>query len=101
MREAGILLHITSLPSPHGVGTLGAQARCFVDFLSGAGQSCWQILPLGPTGYGDSPYQTFSTFAGNPYLIDLDELVSMGLLTAQEVSAADGGGDTEVDFGRL
>ena len=101
MRKAGILLHITSLPSPHGVGTLGAQARCFVDFLSGAGQSCWQILPLGPTGYGDSPYQTFSTFAGNPYLIDLDELVTMGLLTAQEVSAADGGGDTEVDFGRL
>ena len=101
MRTSGILLHITSLPSPHGVGTMGAEARRFADFLSGAGQKYWQILPLGPTGYGDSPYQTFSSFAGNPYLIDLDELVSEGLLTAEEVSGADGGCNEYTDYGRL
>ena len=100
MRQSGILLHITSLPSPHGVGTLGSWAYRFVDFLSGAGQSYWQILPLGPTGYGDSPYQTFSAFAGNPYLIDLDFLAADGLLTAEEISSADTSGET-VDFGRL
>ena len=100
MRQSGILLHISSLPSPHGVGTLGSWAYRFVDFLSGAGQSYWQILPLGPTGYGDSPYQTFSAFAGNPYLIDLDFLAADGLLTAEEISSADTSGET-VDFGRL
>ena len=102
MRESGILMHITSLPGPYGVGTMGKQAYHFVDFLSKAGQSCWQILPLNPTGYGDSPYQSFSAFAGNPYLIDLDTLVEEGLLKAEEpgmVCWADM--PTRVSFGRL
>ena len=80
MRESGILMHITSLPGPYGIGTMGKQAYKFVDFLETAGQSCWQILPLSPTGFGDSPYQSFSAFAGNHYLIDLDTLVEEGLL---------------------
>ena len=80
MRQAGILMAITSLPSPWGVGTMGSAARNFLDFLVQAGQSCWQVLPIGPTGFGDSPYQSFSSFAGNPYLIDLDDLCSDGLL---------------------
>ena len=63
---------ISSLPSPYGIGTLGAEARKFADFLAAGGQSCWQLLPVGPTSYGDSPYQSFSSFAGNPYFIDLD-----------------------------
>ena len=75
-RSSGILLHITSLPSPYGVGNLGKAAFDFVDFLKKAGQSYWQILPICPPGYGDSPYQAFSTFAGNPYLIDPDQLVA-------------------------
>ncbi|HEY7744912.1 MAG TPA: 4-alpha-glucanotransferase, partial [Desulfuromonadales bacterium] len=66
LRASGILLHPTSLPGPHGIGSLGAEAYAFVDFLAGAGQSIWQILPLGPTGYGDSPYSALSAFAGNP-----------------------------------
>ena len=72
MRSSGILMHITSLPGPYGVGTMGKQAHAFVDFLEEAGQTCWQILPLTPTGFGDSPYQSCSTFAGNHYLIDLE-----------------------------
>ena len=72
MRASGILLPISSLPSPYGIGTLGKEAFAFVDFLKKAGQTYWQVLPLGPTSYGDSPYQTFSAFAGNPYFIDLD-----------------------------
>ena len=74
-RLSGILLHPTSLPSPYGIGDLGEAAYKFVDFLATAGQHLWQILPLGPTGYGDSPYQSFSTFAGNPYYIDLERLI--------------------------
>ena len=66
MRASGILMHISSLPSPWGIGTLGREARAFADFLAAAGQKYWQILPLGPTGYGDSPYQTGSACAGNP-----------------------------------
>ena len=85
MRTSGILMHITSLPGPYGVGTMGAQAFSFVDFLKSAGQSFWQILPLTPTGFGDSPYQSCSTFAGNHYLIDLDLLVQEGLLKAEEL----------------
>ena len=69
--SSGVLLHPTSLPGPYGIGELGAHARAFVDWLSRAGQKYWQVMPLGPTGYGDSPYQAFSAFAGNPYLIDL------------------------------
>ena len=73
-RSAGVLLSITSLPSPYGIGTIGKEARKFADFLKASGQTIWQILPVGPTSYGDSPYQSFSTYAGNPYLIDLDTL---------------------------
>ena len=102
MRKSGILMHISSLPGPYGVGSLGAAAYAFVDFLVAAGQSYWQILPLNPTGYGDSPYQSFSTFAGNHYLIDLDTLVSQGLLLPEELQGIDWGGDPgRVDFGKL
>ena len=102
MRASGIILHITSLPSPHGVGTLGAEAREFADFLRKAGQKYWQILPLGPTGYGDSPYQTDSAFAGNPYLIDLEQLITDGLLTREEVDAVSFGSDpARTDYGAL
>lgn len=98
-RKSGILLHITSLPSPYGIGTMGVAAREFIDFLAQAGQSYWQILPLGPTGFGDSPYQTFSTRAGNPYLIDLDRLIQEGVLLENEVEEYDFGSDPEkVDF---
>lgn len=86
MRKSGILMHITSLSGPYGIGTMGAQAYDFVDFLEKAGQSYWQILPLSPTGYGDSPYQAFSTFAGNHYLIDPDILIREGLLLPAEVA---------------
>ena len=84
-RESGILLHISSLPSKYGIGTMGKEAYRFVDFLKKAKQSIWQILPIGPTGYGDSPYQSFSVFAGNPYFIDLDMLLESGLLTENEI----------------
>ena len=80
-RAAGILMPISSLPSEYGIGCFSKSAYEFVDWLKGAGQSYWQILPLGPTSYGDSPYQSFSTFAGNPYFISLDELIEEGVLT--------------------
>lgn len=86
MRKSGILLPITSLPSPYGIGTMGKSAFEFIDFLSLAKQSYWQVLPLGPTSFGDSPYQTFSVFAGNPYLIDLDKLVEEGYLKKEEIA---------------
>ncbi len=79
-RSSGILLHPTSLPSPYGIGELGESAYAFVDFLAESGQSWWQVMPLGPTGYGDSPYQSFSTFAGNPYLISPDLLLEENFL---------------------
>ena len=81
MRASGILLPVSSIPSRYGIGTFSREAYDFVDFLVKAGQTYWQILPLGPTGYGDSPYQSFSTFAGNPYYIDLEQLMEEGLLT--------------------
>lgn len=85
MRKSGILLHITSLPNPYGIGTFGKSAYQFVDFLKKAKQSYWQILPLGPTSYGDSPYQTFSAYAINPYFIDLDSLIEEKLLTKKDI----------------
>ena len=93
---------ISSLPSPYGIGTLGAEAEKFAGFLAAGGQSCWQLLPVGPTSYGDSPYQSFSSFAGNPYLIDLDLLAGDGLLEPAEYQALDWGSDPErVDYGLL
>ncbi len=86
-RSSGILLHPTSLPGTPGIGTIGSQAFRFVDWLSEAGQTLWQVLPLGPTGYGDSPYASFSTFAGNPLLIDLDALRSDGLLSESDIAS--------------
>ena len=84
---------ISSLPSPYGIGTLGAEARKFADFLAAGGQSCWQLLPVGPTSYGDSPYQSFSSFAGNPYFIDLDILAEWGLLEPEEYQFLNWGND--------
>ena len=100
MRSSGILMHITSLPGAYGVGSMGKEAHDFVDFLKEAGQSKWQILPLTPTGYGDSPYQSCSTFAGNPYLIDLPQLVKEGLLTQEEIGSVTWSyRDDKADFG--
>ena len=89
MRNCGVLLPVSSLPSKYGIGGFSKEAYDFVDFLAKAGQTYWQILPLGPTGYGDSPYQSFSTFAGNPYYISLEKLIEEGLLTAKECEAED------------
>ena len=102
MRGSGILMHITSLPSPYGVGTMGKEAYRFVDFLRRAGQQYWQLLPVTPTGYGDSPYQSCSAYAGNPYLIDLDLLVAEGLLKKSEIKKINWS-DTpsRVNFGSL
>ena len=101
-RSSGILLSVSSLPSPYGIGTFGKAAYDFADFLRDAGQAYWQMLPLGPTSYGDSPYQSFSTFAGNPYFIDLDLLIEDGLLTAKEVKACPWGTEPRyVDYGKI
>ena len=101
-RSSGILLPLFSLPSPYGIGTMGLAAYDFADLLHAAGQRYWQMLPLGPTSYGDSPYQSFSSYAGNPYLIDLDLLIEDGLLTEQEVCDRDWGEDPRhVDYGKL
>lgn len=102
MRKSGILLPISALPSPYGIGTMGKCAYDFIDFLKEAGQKCWQMLPINPTGYGDSPYQALSTFAGNHYLIDLDQLVEEGLLEKEEITACDWGENpVRVDYGLL
>ena len=101
-RVCGVLMPITSLPSPYGIGTIGKEARKFADFLKASGQSIWQILPCGPTSYGDSPYQSFSTYAGNPYMIDLDTLVAEGLLTKKEINKHYWcGDDHEIDYGAI
>ncbi|MBQ9562591.1 MAG: 4-alpha-glucanotransferase [Lachnospiraceae bacterium] len=101
-RSSGILMPISSLPSPYGIGTLGKAAREFVDFLAEARQSYWQILPVGPTSYADSPYQSPSTFAGNPYFIDLDLLKEDGLLKQEEIDAYAWGDDpAKADYGLL
>ncbi len=101
-RSSGILLPIFSLPSPYGIGTLGKAAYDFVDFLAAAGQAWWQILPVGPTSYGDSPYQSPSSYAGNPYFIDLDMLKEDGLLEQAEINALPWGDDPErIDYGLI
>ena len=100
-RASGILLPVSSLPGPWGIGTLGEEARRFVDFLAAAGQTYWQILPVGPTGYGDSPYQSFSAFAANPYFIDPGILIRQGLLTEEEAEADWGENPARVDYGAL
>lgn len=101
-RSAGILLPITSLPSRYGIGCFSKSAFMFIDWLKGAGQSFWQILPLGPTSYGDSPYQSFSTFAGNPYFISLEALIEEGVLTEEECSAVDfGKREDSVDYEKM
>lgn len=102
MRESGVLLPIFSLPSKYGIGCFSKEAYTFVDQLKKAGQKKWQILPLGPTGYGDSPYQSFSTYAGNPYFIDLETLIQEGLLTEEECDAADfGDKNDEINYEKL
>ena len=101
-RECGILLPVSGLPSRYGIGAFSREAYRFVDRLAEAGQQYWQILPLGPTGYGDSPYQSFSAFAGNPYFIDLDQLAGEKLLARAECKRADFGGDErDIDYGKL
>ena len=102
MRSSGILMHISSLPGPYGIGTMGKHAFEFVDFLASAGQSVWQVLPLTPTSFGDSPYQSCSTFAGNHYLIDLDLLVKQKLLKREELERICWCDlNTKVDYGKL
>ena len=101
-RSSGILLHVTSLPGPWGIGDLGPSAYHFVDWLASSGQSFWQVLPVGPTGYGDSPYALLSLFGGNPLLISLDALVDDGLLPASDrPSAENGAGARRVDYGQV
>ncbi len=101
-RESGILLPITSLPSPYGIGCFSQEAYQFIDQLKQAGQSYWQILPLGPTSYGDSPYQSFSTFAGNPYFISLEALIDENVLTERECMEADFGQKADsIDYAKL
>ena len=102
MRKSGILLPISSIPAKYGVGTFSKQAYEFVDFLVEAGQKLWQILPLGPTSYGDSPYQSFSTFAGNPYFIDLEQLMELGYISKEDCEGVNFGTNPEyVDYGQM
>ncbi|MDE6387453.1 MAG: 4-alpha-glucanotransferase [Lachnospiraceae bacterium] len=102
MRKSGILLPVSSIPSKYGIGTFSKQAYSFIDSLEKAGQSYWQILPLGPTGYGDSPYQSFSTFAGNPYYIDLEALIEAGYLTEADCEKCDfGDNDEYIDYEKI
>lgn len=100
-RSVGVLAHLSSLPGPFGIGNLGTAARDFIDFLATHGMRYWQLCPLGPTGYGDSPYQSFSSFAGNPYFLDLEELANAGLLTTDELLPLRSLPTEQVDYGRL
>ena len=97
-RRSGVLLPITSLPSKYGIGSFSKEAYEFVDFLAEANQGLWQILPLGPTGYGDSPYQSFSTFAGNPYFIDLEALIEKGWLKKEDCEKVNWGNPAYVEY---
>ena len=102
MRKSGVLLPISSLPGKYGIGSFSKESYEFVDFLVEGKQKLWQILPLGPTGYGDSPYQSFSTFAGNPYFISLEELVEEGLLLQEECDEFEFGCDeSKVDYEKI
>jgi len=102
MRKCGVLLPISSLPSKYGIGSFSKEAYKFIDFLKAAGQKCWQLLPIGPTSYGDSPYQAFSTFAGNPYFIDLETLMEEGLLTREECESYNfGENERSVDYEKM
>lgn len=102
MRCSGVLLPVSALPGKYGIGSFSKEAYAFVDFLESAGQRLWQILPLGQTSYGDSPYQSFSTFAGNPYFISLETLVEEGALTAQECDEVNFGRNKKyIDYGKL
>ena len=99
-RTSGILMPMSSLPSKYGIGNLGEEARKFIDFLEEAGQTYWQLLPLGPTSFGDSPYASPSSFAGNPYFIDPDELIREGMLAEEDVAGTDWGAEPDkVDYG--
>ena len=101
-RKCGVLMPVASLPSHYGIGSLSKEAYEFVDFLAEAGQSYWQILPLGQTGYGDSPYQSFSTFAGNPYFIDIEELIEAGYITKEEADSVSFGDNAEyIDYEKI
>ena len=101
-RASGLLLPVTSIPSKYGIGCFSKEAYQWIDQLKEAGQSYWQILPLAPTSYGDSPYQSFSSFAGNPYFIDLEQLIEEGVLTAEECDAVDFGAHPNyVDYGKI
>ncbi|AEJ18608.1 4-alpha-glucanotransferase [Gracilinema caldarium] len=100
-RKSGILLHPTSLPGPYGIGDIGKKAFSFIDWLVQSGQKIWQVLPLGPTGYGDSPYASFSTFAGNPLLVSLDTLISEGYLSEQDLSDCPAPLEGNVDYGMI
>ena len=99
VRSSGILLHPTSFPGTHGIGDLGPVAFDFIDYLVAAKQSLWQVLPLGPTGYGDSPYASFSSFAGNPLLINLDKLLALGDLDAKHLEQVPPFPQDKVDYG--
>lgn len=102
MRASGVLMPVSSIPSEFGIGCFSKEAYDFVDQLAAAGQRYWQILPMGPTGYGDSPYQSCSTFAGNPYFIDLQTLIEDGLLTQEECESCDwGGSPCYVDYEKI
>ena len=98
-RVSGILVHPTSFPSPYGIGDMGPGAYDFIDFLEKSGQHLWQVLPLGPTGFGDSPYQGFSAFAGQPLIISPDKLMELNLLTKEDVEDMPEWDDTKVDYG--
>src|ERR671916_426395 len=100
-RSSGILLHPTSLPGRFGVGDLGGEAYRFVDWLAAAGQAYWQIMPLGPTGYGDSPYSAFSAFAGNTNLVSPEHLAERGLLDADDLKDAPASSADRVDYGKV
>jgi len=100
-RSSGILLHPTSLPGPYGIGDVGKRARFFVDRLAESSQTPWQILPLGPTGYGDSPYASFSTFAGNPLLIGIDDLLDSGYLQQRDLAGRPSFNHVKIDYATL